>query len=355
MGVTERNNMKTKINAFWDWFIANKAAYEHFGEQYAGDFDQVNRLLDELITELQKVSPGLFVEIGGKDGEWELIITPQGIRQYFAMAYEVVGLAPKIENWHFFATKPILGAEFSFKMGDVVINPETISFIPLESEEEPDEIAIRLFHQDYDEQDEPKRKAVVMGVYQALDSILGEVGATFDLDYVEFASKPDGDMKPLPIAEIIGYIKWKKKERETAGVRFPTEAVALLRGEREEKPIMVLVNRALKYYEYKNDFPYVLLVTITFNEVTEQGFPKEEMDEIYAIEDKISEVVCAGEKGHFISTETFDGSRKMYYAGQSKEILEAQVDLLKNELGASYSMDYSVSYDPFWVEASGFM
>ena len=78
--------MKTKISAFWDWFIANKTSYENFGAQYEDDFERINKLLDKLITELQKVAPGLFVEIGGKVGELELIITPQGIRQHFASA-----------------------------------------------------------------------------------------------------------------------------------------------------------------------------------------------------------------------------------------------------------------------------
>jgi len=347
--------MKTKINAFWDWFQANRTAYEDFGAQYKGDLEQVNKRLDELITELHKVNPGLFVEIGGKDGEWELIITPQGIRQHFAAAYEVVGLAPKIDHWTIFATKPAYGMDFDFKMEDVEISPETISFIPLNSEEEPDDIAIRLFHKDYDEKDERKRKAVVMGVYQALDSLLGEVATSFDLDYVEFAATPDEGMKPLPLAELAGYIKWKKKERAVAGIRFPEESVALLRGEREEMPIMILVNRALKYYEYKNDFPYILKVTIAFNEVTEHGFPKEDMEEVYAIEDQISEVVCKGEKGHFISTETFGGSRKMYYAGQSKDALQNQIQQLKSIIKSSYSIDYAIDYDPFWVEASGYM
>ena len=347
--------MKTEINAFWNWFVTHKAAYENFGKQYEGDLEKVNQLLDELITELQKVAPGLFVEIGGKDGEWELILTPQGIRQHFAAAYEVAALAPKIDNWTIFATKPAYGLDFGFKMGDVEINPETISFIPLNSEDEPDDIAIRLFHKDYDEKDEPRRKAVVMGVYQALDTLLGEVSASFDLDYVEFATTPDEGMKPLPLAELAGYIKWKKKERNVSGIRFPEESVTLLRGERDEMPIMVLVNRALKYYEYKNDFPYLLLVTITFNKVTEQGFPKENMDEIYAIEDAINKMVCGQEKGHFISTETFGGSRKMYYAGVSKEVLHNQVQELKNNIKSSYSINYMISYDPFWVEATGYM
>lgn len=344
-----------KYKEFWDWFDTNKAAYENFGAHYKDNFEQVNKLLDELISELQKVSPGLYAEIGGKDGDWELIITPQGIRQYFAATYELVELAPKIENWTIFATKPAHGLDFNFKMGDIEISPETISFIPLNNEEEPEEIAIRLFHKDYDEKDEPKRKAVVMGVYQALDSLLGEVSTSFDLDYVEFDAIPKPEMKPLPLEELSGYINWKKKERAVAGIRFPEETVAVLRGERDEAPIMILVNRALKYYEYKNDFPYLLLVTILFNEVTEQGFPKEDMEPIYAIEDQIADVVCKGEKGHFISTETFGGQRKIYYAGKSKEILEQQVAFLKKDLKSLYSIDYKIFYDPFWVEASGYM
>jgi len=347
--------MKTRIKEFWDWFENNKATYENFGEKYKSDLAQVNRLLDEIIKELQKVSPGLYVEIGGDKNQWDLIITPQGVRQYFAATYEVVAQAPSIENWTIYATKPAAGIEFNFMMGDVEISPKTISFIPLNSEDEPDEIAVRLFHDDYDEKDEPKRKAVIMGIYQALDTLLGEEATTFDLDYVEFAIPPTEDVKPLPLAELSGYIKWKKKERAVAGIRFPEESVALLRGEREEKPMMILVNRALKYYEYRNEFPYLLVVTITFNEVTDQGLPKESMDAIYAIEDIIHDVVCKGEKGHFVSAETFDGSRKMYYAGQTKEILESQIIKLNSDIKSSYSISYNVVYDPFWVEASGFM
>ncbi len=347
--------MKTKINAFWQWFVTNKVTFENLSSQYEDNIEKVNQLLDELITELQKVAPGLFVEIGGKDGEWELILTPQGVRQYFAAAYEVAALAPKIENWTVFATKPASGLDFDYKMGDVEISPDTISFIPLNDDEAPDDIAIRLFHKDYDEQDEPKRKAIVMGVYQALDSLLGEVSTSFDLDYVEFAAAPDEGMQPLPLKELTGYINWKKKERAVSGVRFPEESIALLRGERDEMPIMILVNRALKYYEFKNDFPFLLCVTIAFNEVTEQGMPVEKMDEIYAIEDKVAEMVCGQQKGHFVSTETFAGKRKMCYAGRSEDVIQQQVQQLKDSLKSSYSIDYDIVYDPFWVSATGYM
>ncbi len=342
-----------KIKAFWNWFDAHKDAYANFTKQYNNDLEQINAALNKMIDQLQKVSEGLFVEIGGGEAPWELIITPQGAKDFFADAFAVVQEAPDYPDWKILATKPAYGTDFSFRMGDVEISPDTVRFIPLEMEDRPDDIAIRLFHSDY--QEGKAGNAVVMGIYQALDSLLGEVSTTFDIDYLEFSSAPEEGINPLPLSELAGYIRWKKKERPLSGVRFPEDQVSLLQGENNGKPIIIIVNQQLRNYEFKTEYPYILKVTLLFDEVSEEGFPVGSMDAVYAIEDQLQKRLGQEANGHFLVTETYDGKRKIHFAGASKEVLETQVNVLKKELKSPYTIQYDIYFDPFWVSASGYM
>ncbi len=346
--------MNKNIANFWSWFEQNQEKYINFNKRYQGQWDTINQLLDELITELKKYSEGLFVEIGGNETPFELIITPQGVKKYFADALEVVKHAPKIEDWKFFATKPRHESEFNFKMGNVELNQDSISFIPLQNEEAPDDIVIRLFHKDYPEEDGELKNAIIMGIYQCLDILLGEISVTFDINHLEFASTPNENDRILPLKELRGYIKWKKKERDIHGIKFPEDNMSILKGTYQELPVMIIVNRNFKHYEFKSDFPYLLDIDLKFNETQDNGLPAEAMEPIYDFEDKVNQLVSANNGGHYICSETHGGNRRIIFYGDSKERLDGIVERLKQDV-QSHQISFEVSYDPFWINSEAYM
>ncbi len=342
--------LNENITNFWNWFKDNKGEYENFNDKYRGDWDTVNKKLDALIGELQNFSEGLYVEIGGQEEPWELIITPQGRKEYFGDALAVVEHAPEINNWKFFGTKPAYGPNFNFKMNDIELNPNSITFVPIENEDAPDDIAIRVFHDHYTEEEGELRNAIIMGIYQSLDCLLGEVSVTFDINELGFAAKPQEGDKPLPLKELPGYIEWKKKERAIYDVQFPEEQITMLQGEYDGKPIMLLVNRMMKYYQFKKDFPYLLDVKLTYNATQDNGMPDEDMEPIHAIEDVLYNEVCTDGAGHYIASESHDGIRRIMYFAKSIDKLKDNIISLKSKIN-SHEVSYETAYDPFWVSA----
>lgn len=233
------------------------------------------------------------------------------------------------------------------------LNPESITFLPLESDEISDEIAIRIYHKDYTDEEGPLRNAIIMGIYQGLDMILGEIGSTFDINYLEFSDIANEGERVLPLSGLVGYIKWKKTERPIHGVKFPEEKITLLKGEQNGLPVMILINQEYRFYEYKQEFPYLLNINLKFNEVTDDGFPVESMEEIYAIEDHFQENLMKKESCHYLSSISHDGNRQILFYSTSKEFLQQKIIQFRDEV-KSHEISYSVEFDPFWLEAESY-
>ncbi|CAA6818053.1 MAG: Unknown protein, partial [uncultured Sulfurovum sp.] len=124
------------IENFWNTFEANKEL-------------ESKELLALLNKEIKNYSTGLYVELSSSTTPKNLIITAHGIKIHFAHVYELIAAAPSVENWTFSAGRPSLGESFNFVMDGLEIKFEDITFMPLDSADFPDDLAIRLYHHDY--------------------------------------------------------------------------------------------------------------------------------------------------------------------------------------------------------------
>ncbi|GEM_PF-6358138 len=337
---------------FWNWFKANHERYKNI---HAHGMDTINQLLDELITELKKYSEGLFVEIGGRAEPYELIITPQGMRDYFADAEWLVLNSLPVDGWQYFALKPPHGMSFDFRMGDMELKPASIFFKPFVDEEDEESIGICVLHKDFQEEDEERRNALINGLYHCLDSVLGEYSVTLDINFLEFDKLPDGGETQegiLSISELVNYISWRKKERKMYEVRQPGDETSLLQGTRDNKPVFILVNRLFKHYNYKPEYPFLLTTQIQFNETRQDGLPEDSMEDIYSIEDYI--VTTIGENGHHIVSETYDGIRTVYCYIDTLENAQRIRAAIYDGI-SSHKLNAEIAYDKYWVEVMGYM
>ena len=333
---------------FWDWFEKNHERYSNFNEIYEMKAEESVELLDAITKELKKFSEGLFVEVFATADKKELIITAQGNKEFFADAFELVQNAPIIGLWKFIATKPAIGLDFNFQMADVTISPDEILFMPLEADEYPDDIAIRLYHKDYTTEEGATRNAVIVGLYAALNMFLGEAATTLDLDYIDFDDIPHPKEQTFPFSELKGYIEYKKGKRANSGLEFPNEDIKLSEGKVENKPKLLVLNQALKNYDFSQKFPYLLHMTLDLKNVGENGLPIGNTDEVYGIEDIIYQGIYKSKKGHFIATETYNEKRELFYYADSKESIENTLKLLESEY-ATCTVATKVEFDPFWV------
>jgi len=337
-----------KIKVFWDWFEKNHESYNSFNKKYTFNIEEAEELLALLTKSLHEYSKGLFVEISGDDAKQEMIITAQGNKEFFADALELVQNAPIIGSWNFIATKPAIGLDFNFKMAGVTMNPDEILFMPLEADEYPDDIAIRLYHKEYTTEEGAIRNAVIVGLYAALNMCLGETATTLDLQYIDFDDMPHPKEQTFPFSELKAYIEYKKGKRANSGEEFPNEDIKLSEGKVEEKPKLLVLNQALKNYEFTQKFPYLLDMTLTLKNIGDNGLSTGNTDEIYKIEDVIYQEISKKKKGHFIATETYNGKRKLFYYAESKELLEDTVALLESEY-ETCTVNSTIEFDPFWV------
>jgi hypothetical protein len=338
-----------QIDLFWKWFESNHEKYSTFNELYTKNPEEANKLLELITKALKAYSEGLFVEISANEVSKELIITSQGNREFFADIFQLVNNAPMIDNWNFIATRPAIGIDFNFQMGEVTIHHNQISFMPLEAEEYPNDVAIRLFHEDYTKEEGATRNAVIVGLYSALNMLLGEMATTLDFQYIDFDDMPHPKEQSFPFSQLAEYVSYKKAQRANSGVEFPKEDIDLREGRIEELPTLLVLNKSLKFYEFTQNYPYLLQMSLTLKNIGDNGLPKGNTDELYLIEDTIYQDLPKREKGHFVATETYNGKRELFYYAQSKKLIDEILELLPKEY-STCEVHYSVEYDPFWVK-----
>jgi hypothetical protein len=339
---------RSKIEAFWSFFKENMGDYANFNEDYENNPVETSEKVDKLIQELQKFSEGLFILIKSDNEPKELIVTAKGKKEYFADAFEVVNNAPTIEGWKFIATKPSYGLDFDFELTGVKINPESLSFMPLEADEYPNDVAIRIFHKEYTQEPSAQQTAVVVGAYAGLDILFGEVDSVLNFQYIDFDDMPHPKEKSYPFSGLKDYIEYKKGQRLNNGKEFPKEDTIIMEGKIDELPSLLVLNKSLDYYEFTQKFPYLLQLTLSLKNAGDNGLPQGNVDELYLIEDIIYQEIYKSKKGHFIARETYNGKRDLFYYADSKGSIANALNMLPKEY-ESCEVQYSIDYDPFWV------
>ncbi len=200
--------MNKKATKFWKWFSDNQNKFSFINEVEEAERDN---LLDEFITELHQFNENIYFEIGGDvdEDKKELIITAEGVEDYFEEVETLVSAAPEYKDWEVIAFKPPMGKGFITNYAGIEFDPEKIIFIPLENEEQPDAIGINVCYPDFDESD---REVLMEGTYLMLDAIIGEKSTTLDINYMEITQTPEniGDLDFIHCSEIEEYIDDKK-------------------------------------------------------------------------------------------------------------------------------------------------
>lgn len=336
----QENENNTIVN-FW----------KSFEENHTLDSHELVNLLNE---QVKHYSNGLVIEINELANVRELVLSPQGIKAYFAHAYELGGYAPAIEGWIVRAGRPPMGERLNELMDTFEIQADEVTFMPLESQDFPDDIAVRLYHKDYVAEEDAEQDRVVNGIYELLDAILGETTATFDFQYIDFDDMPHPKEQDYPLEHLAAYVFDKKSKRAIAGQEFPKEDIALLEGKVDELPTLLAVNNGLKYYEFMKEYPLFFKVTLDLKNSGENGLPQGNTDELYLVEDIIYQNISKKQRGHFIATETFNGKRDIFYYANSLESIETCIELLPKEL-ETCEFNYEVHYDPFWVMTEAYV
>jgi len=168
---------------FWTYFLKNKILFENFIDSDLSDYTAYNNLTDEI----KKFSNLLFAELTRhSDGNYILIITPDGKAEGIADAEKLFEAKPEIENWtveKFRQPKDKLQFKYDgleFPSSDIEIYAE------LNAEKEKFNIQVFIRNMSTDE----RKYQIIAWLY--LDNILGEFNSITKIGFVDFFNLEEG-------------------------------------------------------------------------------------------------------------------------------------------------------------------
>ena len=110
--------LKNKINHFWQWFIKHEKQFRKISDPVA-----TRELLDNQVLQF-----GVFSwEIGKGQGKpHSFTISPNGNAKMLRRSEAIIGEAPELPDWDFFAAKPPQDWNFTFEMYDSFMLKQTV-------------------------------------------------------------------------------------------------------------------------------------------------------------------------------------------------------------------------------------
>ncbi|MGZ5192022.1 MAG: hypothetical protein ACXWCZ_13520 [Flavisolibacter sp.] len=194
---------------FWQWFENHQSEYLHLDEL---DYQRKEFLLDQFLKRLHEYCDKLYFQIGGTPAKErrELVISAEGNLEYFEAVEKLISAAPELNNWKVVGFKQPMGTDFITEYGELVLDPKKMWFLPLNNEQDPKMIGIKICIDKYDSNYASKFK---QAVYQVLDTILGEKATATELNYLDVGALSDYDPEKdglIELVELSNYITWKK-------------------------------------------------------------------------------------------------------------------------------------------------
>lgn len=185
---------KIKIDEFWEWFVTHEEKFRNISDPHA-----VREMLDNQVLQF-----GIFSwEIReGDNNTHTFTISPNGNSKMLRRSEAIMGEAPDLPNWKFFAAKPPQDWDFTFEMYDSFMVKQKIDATEWEYIlRMTPELKLRiLIYADnigfFDEEDK------VVAADLVLNNIIGEmdkiyyVGSTEFIDFVQ--ESWEADIKLLP-------------------------------------------------------------------------------------------------------------------------------------------------------------
>jgi hypothetical protein len=336
------------IVEFWNWFEENQFRF------YNAVKDQDNiqfEFINPVFNKLNQIKEGAFLLTGMMDAnKAELVFTAEGNLLNFPYISEIVDLSPQLENWQFTAFKPSMDSpDFGISMGPKSFSTENINFYPNIDSNFPDQIDIKLVYTE--EYSEEERDLIENGTFIFVENYLGELKLATQIDRisVEHNSVSNNDLNP--ITKLNEYINWREKEFEEKYIgtihNSDNSNYSSLEWDKGDKAIVGVVNSDLISWDKKASHPWVMLITIKFDENENNGMPNQKaLQSYYQFEDKLRELLPDSEGYVHVAQTTGLGKREIYYA--NKEYLRPIriLEQMKNEVNFEYTIE--VFKDKYW-------
>ncbi len=203
------NNCNADIDIFWQWFERNEFKYRSIFD------DQNTGLIDDILNKLIEFQAGLAVEFEKTNGIYKMIVSADGIADYFDIVQKIVDKSPKIKGWEIIAFRQPYPMEIVNKIaitvGKYKLNPSTIMFYPII---EDDCLYIQFFSEYINEEN---KHQIGYGCLMLLDNIIGEYACVKKVNGYEYynineAKEIENELKPL--TKIREYLDWYYQDKD---------------------------------------------------------------------------------------------------------------------------------------------
>lgn len=345
---TNQEQEHLSVSEFWDWFVENQARlWEAVKTQNNIEFEFINPVFNKL----NQVKEGAFLLVGMMDDvKAELVLTAEGRILLFPFITELIDKAPKLDNWEFTAFKPAMDVPgFGINLGPKSFSTDNIFFYPENDSNYPDEISLKLVYSEEYSADE--NELIENGLFIFIENYIGELKAATQVDILSIMHQVSSDIELNPISKINDYINWREKEfieKYQGTFSYSDEAnYSSITWENGDSTIFGVVNADLLNWDKKASHPWIMIITIIFDEKENNGMPNNEaLQTYYQFEDKLKKLLPVKEGHIHVGQATGLGKREIYYANKDFvkpiKILEA----MKSEVNFDYEID--VFIDKYW-------
>ncbi|MFN5983214.1 MAG: DUF695 domain-containing protein [Fluviicola sp.] len=345
---------EVKINSysdFWNWFQTKQHQfYSAINAQENIEKDFFNPL-GEKLNELRE---GFFFLAGMFDETTaELIITADGKIENMVFIEELIAEAPSLNNWKFTAFKPAMGIEnLGISMNGHSFNWENLFFSPLESAEFPDEISVRVYHEDMTPSNEGEIRT---GTFIFLDNFLGELEFANSIDTITIEAKSSVTNETIhPIAKLKDYINWRQKEftekYEGTWYTLDDNEYTLFEAKLENgDAILATINSELLLWDAKASHPWVSIVTIYYDGSQYNGMPsKEDYTFMDTTEDELNALLHPAQGDLNIGRETGQDQRQLFFASKDFRNISKVLDHFVQQYQDKFEIDLAIYKDKYW-------
>jgi hypothetical protein len=321
---------QARIKNFWDWFRARADKIR----------EDPGRHADEIHDMLERLQPGLAWEMGGKNDDWEFIVRTEDPAFRYA-THQIVSAAPGLAHWRVSAWRQAeayrdlrirvgQGKEFDLKKFSFEIEADPrypILNLTVVSSQYGTKIA----------SDES------YAGYLALDGLLGEKQVEDAFDSIEFRNGVAGPIAAPALAE---EVRRRRADLRARPIPAPDDKWATMEGKKDDLPWIALVATGLDL-SLLPSHPWRVDVSLPIQAPVKNGMPSsEELNAMRMVEDKMVEVVEAGNRGFVWTHRTHNGRRTTSFYVQDPVLVE---ESFRAALDSSeYQGELEISYDPRW-------
>ncbi len=179
--------IEERSERFWTWFMSNASEFEKHIDTNSDDFSHIRRITEEM----KRFNFLLFPELSkSENGEYILIITPDGNPKGLEPTKQLYSFKPEIENWIVKKFRqPLDDISLEFELDEVRYSDFNIEAV-YQIDDERNKVDLKLFVRDMN--NDPKRYQHLAFLY--LDHILGEFNTITRVGEVEFCHLNEGEL-----------------------------------------------------------------------------------------------------------------------------------------------------------------